>query len=468
MTPVGDIRVWHLQFAVLVAATIHVVIVTAYLNLPSFRTAPPPPPPTIVLRDTPPPAKPTPPDVKRRLPAVPITRPQARTPPPTPAKPVLPQVTLPKSEEPPIPVEPEPFLDFAPEPLPIETPAPVPKPKPAAPPKQVAETKPLEKAATPPSDSAESKDPPRTIEDLTPSEKQTMLEEYYLDRKENWNPLFENRDHAWAWLDLGVIDPTAPETQPEVYLEGLNQFMDVHGPQPGEVDPTAKESNPELYEESDTQFAAHDGPLTVQEIEATLKSAVSWGTQQIIGRNVEDVKDLTAGERQALIDHYYRDDPRLAQGIIDPTSPPDMIALCSDEEYGHLAPTQRDEFCNLSPPTKQEIEETLKKMLRERQSGGASSRTPTRTRPRPVRRAPASPPQQKPQQEQPSAFMRWLGGVAPAAPVQATDPHAVDAAEVDPDAAQAAIADDSDEQFEASSGPDDVDPTAAIPDDEDE
>jgi len=377
MNPVYDFRTWHLPVAVLLAATIHVFGIALYLNAMPVRSTPPPSPPVVVVLRAPPP-EPTPPDVRQRFPAVPLAPPKALPPPPVPIDlvPDLPMVPIPELEEPPVPKEPKPVLEpVPPKPAPVERAetVPVPQRKPR-PPKRPAANAPPPKAAPPaPHASATpaAATPRRTIEDLTPAERQEMLTEFYVNRKENWLPGFTSPLHARVWLDLGFIDPEAEEDQPELYADGLNQFMDVHAPAPGTVDPDAPLTIQEKEAILGNGFFDESGPLTVQEVDADLTKLIALGTERFIGRAVKSIRNLTARERGALIEQLYKDDPRWEHGIVDPNADPDLVDICFESGLKHLLPLGQDlDFCEIAPLTVQEVEATLKKMLREHQQSG--------------------------------------------------------------------------------------------------
>ncbi len=383
MKPIDDIRAWHLQLAVLAAAVVHALGITIYLNAMPIRPEPMPlKPPTVLTLAAPPPVQPTPPAVRQQLPAVPLAPPKATPPPavetPTPAPseplPDLPHVAVPKTEEPPILEKPTPSIEpETPKPVPVEkrSPVPVPQRKPARPVAKAPPAPAVQPTPAPPPAAVTAAVAPRTIEDLTPAEKTEILTEFYVNRKENWLPVFETALHARAWLNLGFIDPTAIEEQPELYLEGLNQFMDVHGPFAGEVDPDAPLTIQEKEDILSNGFFEETGPLTVQEVDADLEKMIALGTERFIGRRVTSLKALTRRERWALIEQLYKDDPRFEVGIIDPHADPDFADMCFGGGYRHLLPVGHEvEFCEVAPLTVQEVEATLKKMLREQQQSG--------------------------------------------------------------------------------------------------
>jgi hypothetical protein len=453
-----DIRQWHVMFAILVAATIHTVAVTLYLAFVRPAASPILPPPLIFLRSPPPPAVTLPPEI--------ATPPDADIPPiAAPAyDPDLPSVTLRRAEEPPPPepvVEkkpPEP-LDLTqfevlpprkPEPLdltqfevlPPDKPVPVPKAK-LAPPQiaaaPVPQPAPLARrealAAKTPNLSAAKGAPlpsgirwPEKVEDLTPAQKHQLLTEYYVDDKSNWEPWHRNRDDAWRRLDLGFVDPTAPpdfvdleerldlrppnwdphegprtgqeleETLRKLVAAGTRRMLGVdvasvnaltyaqrqkllrthYKDDPrwaiGIVDPTAPPDFIDLEERQDLRplnWDPHEGPLTVQDLNAALEKLVQLGTQQFIGRTVRSAKELSYGERQIILEKYYGKDPRWQIGIIDPTVPPDLLDLGERQDVSGGGYIEEE-----SPLTVQEVEETLKKMLtRKLEEQGSAPRT---------------------------------------------------------------------------------------------
>ncbi len=78
------------------------------------------------------------------------------------------------------------------------------------------------------------------------------------------------------------------------------------------------------------------------------------GTQQIIGRKVRSVRELTNDERQDHPASYITsDDPRWKIGVVDPNAPPDLIDLDSN----------LSKYLRETPLTIQEVDETLRKML---------------------------------------------------------------------------------------------------------
>lgn len=361
-----DIRQWHLMFAVLVAATIHTVAVTLYLSLVRPPANPVLPPTIVFLQSPPPPAVILPPE--------PQTPPDADIPPiAAPAyDPNLPSVTLRRAEEPPPPepvtiVEPEPvpLPEPVPEPLPKpepldltqfedlppDEPAPIPQAKPTPP--QIAAA-PIPRAAplarreasaepnsnapsgpatTRSSPSADSVPWPAKVEDLSPIQKQQLLTEFYVDDKSNWEPWYESRDDAWRRLDMGFYDPTAP-------LDTLD-----------------------LQERQDLQpigWDENEGPLTVQELEETLKKLVASGLESVLGRKVERVSALTQVERQRLLKAHYKDDPRWAIGIVDPQAGDDVHEIHGRDWV--LQPIGWDE--NATPLTVQEVEAALEKLVK--------------------------------------------------------------------------------------------------------
>lgn len=377
MRPIGDIRFWHVPSAIIAAAAVHVFGITLYLHaMPTRSTSTPPP--SILVLGAPPPPRPTPPEVRQQLPAVPLTTPKALAPPPPEPidlVPDLPMVPIPKVEEPPVPTEPEPE---PPKPAPVETAeaVPVPQRKPAPPKRPVATVAPPTPSpaapAAPASSATTAATGTRTIADLTPAEKEEMLTEFYVNRKENWLPSFTSPLHARAWLDLGFIDPKGIEDRPEVYADGLNQFMDVHGPLPGAVDPDAPLTIQEKEGILGNGFFDESGPLTVQEVDADLTKLIALGTERFIGRAVKSIRKLTARERGALIEQLYKDDPRWEHGIVDPNADPDLVDMCFEGGLKHLLPTGHElDFCEIAPLTVYEVEATLKKMLREQQGTGA-------------------------------------------------------------------------------------------------
>lgn len=447
-----DIRQWHLMFAILVAATIHTVAMTLYLSLVRAPAKPVLPPPIVFLQSPPPPAVTLPPE--------PQTPPDADIPPiEAPAyDPDLPSVTLRRAEEPPPPapltiVEPEPIPlpepipepQLKPEPLdltqfedlPPDEPIPVPKAKPAPPQIAAVPVPPAVSRArrnapniaainartgtpsgSPSTTTAEFRWPEK-VEDLSPTLKQQLLTEYYVDDKSNWEPWYESRDDAWRRLNMGFFDPTAPldhidlqdpsnqarrppnwdpnegpltvqdleETLKTLVAAGTMALLgrDVkavkdlryaerqkllkrhYADDPrwaiGIVDPKAQPDHIDMDDNvvgRPLNWNPHEGPLTVQELEATLEKLVALGTTPFIGRNVRSAKELTYGERQDILERYYGKDPRWKIGIIDPTVPPDHIDI-GDPSHQHVRPTGWDR--EESPYSIQEIEETLKKML---------------------------------------------------------------------------------------------------------
>jgi hypothetical protein len=431
-----DIRQWHIGVAILVAAAIHALSTGLYLSL--LRPAPTPtlPPPLIVR--LPPPA-PAPPAIQQELPAVAMPQP---APPPVPVPlpapmPALPTVALPETEEPPPAVEPEPVptpqpLDLTQFDLPEVATVPVPRPKPAPPAVAAAPVAPPKPAApaVPPQAQAPAAAPqatsptgqklarwPRRVEELSPTQRRRLLEEYYVENKANWQPWYESRDDAWRRLNMGFANPKAPydiidmiepsrrdllppgfdiNVGPLTVQEGeeaLNEmiaagtkaiigrdvksinnlsfrerhvllekrFGDDHRWMVGFVDPKAKKHYLE-QEGNANSIAASIGmtqpPLTVQEIEETLDRLVALGTGHVIGRNVETADELNDGERDALLQKYYENDPRWARGTIDPTVPLDHL------DPATLGPS-RKVFTD-TVLTIQEVEETLRNMLEQK------------------------------------------------------------------------------------------------------
>jgi hypothetical protein len=159
----------------------------------------------------------------------------------------------------------------------------------------------------------------KSVKDLRYSERQKLLKMRF------------EKDPRWA---IGIVDPKAGP--------GTIDYDDTSTDRPLSWDP-------------------NEGPLTVQELEATLEKLVALGTQQIIGRNVRSARELTYGERQDILRRYYKDDPRWQIGVIDPTVPPDHIDLLTDPSYFDRRPQGYDE--NERPLTVEEVDETLHKML---------------------------------------------------------------------------------------------------------
>jgi len=355
-----DIRQWHMMFAILVAATIHTLAVTLYLAFVRPPAKPLLPPPVIFLRSPPPPAVTLPPEI--------TTPPDADIPPvAAPAyDPDLPAVTLRRAEEPPPPeplVEKKPLepLDLTqfevlppPEPLdlpqlevlPPDEPVPVPQAKPAPPPvaaapvprpaplarREALNAPPTGATSAQSSPSAGTVRWPEKVEDLSPVQKQQLLNEYYIDDKSNWKDWYETRDDAVRGLNMGFVDTTAPPD-----FVDLEERLDL---QPPDWDP-------------------HEGPLTVQELEETLKKLVASGLEKVLGRKIDRVSALTYAERQRLLQAYYKDDPRWAIGIVDPNAPPDFIDL---EERPDLQPPDWDP--HEGPLTVQYLNATLEKLVK--------------------------------------------------------------------------------------------------------
>jgi len=362
-----DIQQRHVLLAVLAAATVHAVAMTVYLS--TRHAVPPLPlrPPLILLQSPPPP---------------PAALPQASTPQPTaPAKPIeapaydpeLPSVTLRKAEETPVMEEfetvitplpepaPPPKPEPVPEPKPLDltqfevpqiAPVPVPRPKPAPPRPRMSATAPVPRAAPRlPGETGEttagaaaasigkstSAVPwPHNVEQLTPVQKQELLAEYYVDDKSHWEPWYETRDDAQRRLDMGFVDPTAPLDE-----------IDLQDPSNAHLRPPNWDPN--------------EGPLTVQELEETLKKLVAAGTKAVLGRDVASVKDLRYSERQKLLKKHYAKDPRWAIGVVDPKAGADQVDL-EDPAYAADRPLNWDP--NEGPLTVQELEATLEKLVR--------------------------------------------------------------------------------------------------------
>ena len=339
-----DIRQWQMLFAILVAATIHTVAITVYMALTNPLEIEKILPPIILLRSPPPPPAPIPPQAQPQaadkpqyapafdpdLPSITLYEPAE----PEPAPLDLTQLEVPVVE--PVPeVEPEPKpqpLDLTQFEVPVTEPVPVPQRKP--PPPRVAKTP----APPPPASqrSAPSAAPasaavhwPERVDLLTTAQQRQLLTEYYVDDKSKWDPAFTSRDDAIRYLDMGFIDPSAP--QDYIVLEDNPAYL-----APG-VDP-------------------HEGPLTMQELEETLARLVAAGTKRFIGRDASSVFNLSYAERQAILKAHYADDPRWAIGVID-TRAPDNSGV-----YG-LASSETD-VSETSPLTVQELNETLARLVK--------------------------------------------------------------------------------------------------------
>jgi hypothetical protein len=370
-----DIQQRHVLLAVLAAATVHAVVMTVYLAMLHPVRPPPQRPPLILLQSPPPP------------PAALPEKPQepSALQPTTPAKPIeapaydpaLPSVTLRKAEETPVMEEfetiitplPEPAPPPKPEPVPAPKPldltqfeipqieaVPVPRPKPAPPRTRTSATAPVPGAA--PRSAANTGEAttraatasassggtgkstsgvpwPRSVELLSPDQKQQLLTEYYVEDKSHWQDWYETRDDAWRHLDQGFVDPTAPPDE-----------IDLQDPSNAHLRPPNWDPN--------------EGPLTVQELEETLKKLVAAGTKALLGRDVASVKDLRYSERQKLLKKHYAKDPRWAIGVVDPKAGPDQIDL-ADPAYAADRPLNWDP--NEGPLTVQELEATLEKLV---------------------------------------------------------------------------------------------------------
>lgn len=446
-----DIRNRHILLAVLAAATVHAVAMTVYLSRLHLSVPPlPSRPPVILLQSPPPPAAvlpETPPDASA-LQSMANTKPIEAPP----YDPDLPSVTFLKPQETPVmeefetvitplpepapPPKPEPAPQ--PEPKPVDLtqfevpqiePVPVPPPKPARPRTQTAvkpvpRTSPRPAAANGPGVNTAATAPPgtgtgaagvpwpRRVEQLSATQRKELLTEYYVDDKSHWEPWHETREDAIRRLNMGFVDPTAPldeidladpsnaylrppdwdpnegpltvqeleETLKKLVAAGTKAVIgrDVgsvddlryserqkllkkhYAKDPrwriGVVDPKASLDEIELADPSrqadrPLSWDPHEGPLTVQELEATLEKLVALGTMHIIGRNVHTVRELTYGEKQDILRRYYKDDPRWAIGVVDTSAPLDNL---NPKEMKFLRDTAL---------TIQEVEETLRKML---------------------------------------------------------------------------------------------------------
>jgi hypothetical protein len=153
-----------------------------------------------------------------------------------------------------------------------------------------------------------------SVKDLRYSERQKMLRKHYA------------KDPRWK---IGVVDPKAGP-----------DHIDL-------ADPAYQADRP-------LNWNPHEGPLTVQELEATLEKLVQLGTQPFIGRKVHTVRELTYEERQDILHRYYADDPRWKIGVVDPKAGDDLIAKDADGLTAYLRET---------PLTVQEVDETLHKLL---------------------------------------------------------------------------------------------------------
>ena len=284
---------------------------------------------------------------------------------------------------------------------------------PAAP--QLRESPPRATAAPTPRVASKTARWPSRIENLTPSQRKQLLNEYYIDNKANWADWYQSKDDAWRRLNMGFVDPkAAPDyidmqgsyksSRPagwtdhmgpftvqelekalkEMVAAGTKQFIgrDVasvvnltyrerqillkrrfpNDPRwlIGIVNP---EAPPDYMDKGrrPVNFAKPIVPLTVQDLEETLKQAVASGTAGVIGRNVASADELNDSERDAILKEHYKDDPRWEYGIVDPTAPPDHIDLLSGD---------RDHPPGWNPNeavlTVQEIDETLQKMLNQK------------------------------------------------------------------------------------------------------
>lgn len=173
---------------------------------------------------------------------------------------------------------------------------------------------------------------PSRIEELSPTQRQRLLHEHYLDDKANWAGRYASRDDAWRRLNMGFADPKAK----------LNQ-VDL-------MDPSNKDKRPIGWD-------INQGPLTVQELEAALKEMVAAGTKALIGRDVKSINNLSHRERHILLERRFGNDPRWLVGIVDPKAKPDHLAR---EDYGVNSAGMQN---YVAPLTVQEVEETLDRLV---------------------------------------------------------------------------------------------------------
>lgn len=173
---------------------------------------------------------------------------------------------------------------------------------------------------------------PSRIEALSPTQRQRLLHEHYLDNKSNWAGWYKSRDDAWRRLNMGFADPKAK----------LNQ-VDL-------MDPSNKDKRPLGWD-------INEGPLTVQELEAALKEMVAAGTKALIGRDVKSINNLSHRERHILLERRFGNDPRWLVGIVDPKAKPDHLAR---EDYGVNSAGMQN---YVAPLTVQEVEETLDRLV---------------------------------------------------------------------------------------------------------
>lgn len=378
-----DIQQRHVFLAVLAAATVHAVAMTVYLSAQRPATPPPLRPPIMLLRSPPPPAaalpeappaprvaqEPAPPEPVRApaydpdLPSVTL-----RKPPETPVMEEFETVITPLPEPTPPPkADPEPL----PEPKPVDLtqfevppapPVPVPRPKPAPPRTRTAATAPVPKASPRPARESGPADAtassatgsptvsagpagtgagnvgivwPHSVEQLTEPQKQQLLTEYYVDDKSHWEPWHETREDALRRLQMGFVDPKAEMDEID-YADPANAYLRPPGWDP------------------------HDGPLTVQELEETLKKLVAADTKSVIGRDVKSVSDLRYSERQKLLKKHYAKDPRWKIGVVDPKAPIDEIEL-ADPSRAADRPLNWDP--HEGPLTVQDLQATLEKFV---------------------------------------------------------------------------------------------------------
>jgi hypothetical protein len=381
----------------------------------------PPPPEPQPQQEPPPPAPPPRAQAPAPAPPAALPPPPSPVPSPVPPAAAAPEIPPPPPapepalDLPPVPAQPD-SAEV------VLVPAPVPRAKPAAPaaapaPKPAAVT-----AAPPASESSPAKPAapsgsktatwPSRVENLTPSQRKQLLTEHYIDNKANWADWYQSKDDAWRRLNMGFVDPksgpdyidmegTYKRSRPAGWTDHMGPFTvqelekalkemvaagtkDIIGRDVasivnltyrerqillkkrfpddprwliGVVNPKAPPDYMDRVR-STPSFEEPVVPLTVQDLEETLRRQVVSGTAGIIGRDVASVDELNDGERDAILEKHYKNDPRWEYGIVDPKAPPDHIDLLSGDAKHPPGWTPNEAVL-----TVQEIEETLKMML---------------------------------------------------------------------------------------------------------